>query len=201
MTWDFYQLVQILYWIALATAFGGVLFIALAAPVIFRTTREAAPTLPAVQSVNLQGQHGTLLAGTIMSNLLLMLGRVQIICAVALLVCMIAQFFVINLDGGNQTAMLIRVTMFGLAVAAGAYDRLAIWPRLQHCRQQYIVHADEPELANQARAKFDHNHQKSVNLLGLVLFLLLGMILFSANITPAAASRSVTSSSAPLSSD
>ena len=36
----------------------------------FRTVRESNPLLPLVLSVNLDGQHGTLLAGSIVSNLL-----------------------------------------------------------------------------------------------------------------------------------
>jgi hypothetical protein len=69
------HLVQILYWLALSTWFGGVLFVALSAPVIFRTVREQNPLLPTVLSVNLEGQHGTLLAGSIVGNLLTMLLR------------------------------------------------------------------------------------------------------------------------------
>ena len=60
---DLFQLVQIVYWLALATWFGGVLFVAIAAPAVFRTVRENNPVLPHVLSVNLEGQHGTLLAG------------------------------------------------------------------------------------------------------------------------------------------
>ena len=69
--------VQIVYWLSLSTWFGGVLFIAVAAPVIFRTVRENNPILPGVLSVNLDNQHGTLLAGSIVANLLQILVRVQ----------------------------------------------------------------------------------------------------------------------------
>src|SRR3954454_21167129 len=62
---DLYQIVQIVYWLALATWFGGVLFVAISAPVILRTVRENNPILPHVLSVNLEGQHATLLAGSI----------------------------------------------------------------------------------------------------------------------------------------
>lgn len=183
MGFDLYQLVQILYWIALATAFGGVLFVAIAAPVIFRTVREAQPMLPTVLSVNLEGQHGTLLAGTIVSNLLVSLGWVQLICGGMLLLTLIGQYFLADLNGSNLTAMLIRTGMFVAAAGVVAYDRLVVWPRIQRFRQQYLDHADEPEVANPAKDDFDREHRRSVNLLGIVLFLLLGMILFSANIS------------------
>ena len=39
-------LVQIVYWLALSTWFGGVLFVALSAPVVFNTVRENNPILP-----------------------------------------------------------------------------------------------------------------------------------------------------------
>ena len=48
-----FTFMQILYWLALATWFGGLLFIAVAAPVIFRTIHESDPILPTVLSVNL----------------------------------------------------------------------------------------------------------------------------------------------------
>lgn len=184
MGFDLYQLVQILYWIALSTAFGGALFVAIAAPVVFRTVREAEPVLPSVLSVNLEGQHGTMLAGTIVSNLLVSLGWVQAMCGGVLLLTLVAQFFLADMSGSNLTAMLIRTAMFIAAAVVAAYDRLIVWPRIQRYRQQYIDHADEPEVANPARDQFDREHRRSVNLLGAVLFLLLGMILFSANITP-----------------
>src|SRR3954469_4279890 len=67
-----FQLVQSIYWIALSAWLGGGVFVAMAAPVIFRTVREADPTLPKVLSVNMEGQHATLLAGTIVGDLLSM---------------------------------------------------------------------------------------------------------------------------------
>ncbi len=184
MSLDLYQFIQIIYWIALATAFGGVLFVALAAPVVFRTIREANPVLPNILSVNLEGQHGTLLAGTIVANLLGMLGRVQAICGGTLLVCILFQFFLIDLAGNNLTAMLIRVVMFVAAAGVMLWDRLVVWPRLLRHRQQYLDNADDPDVANPAKERFDEEHRRSVTLLSVVLFLLLGMILFSANISP-----------------
>ena len=51
-------------------------------------------------------------------------------------------------------------------------------------RQEFIDHADEPEVANPAKDEFDRGQRRSVTLLMAVLFLLLGIILFSGNITP-----------------
>src|ERR1700759_3634921 len=91
-----YMLIQFLYWLPLATWFGGVLFVTVAAPIIFRTVRESDPTLPMVLSVNLEGQHATLLAGSIVANLLAMLIRVELACAAALLAALIGQWFALR---------------------------------------------------------------------------------------------------------
>lgn len=180
----FFQIVQIVYWLALATWFGGVLFIAIAAQSIFKTVRQANPILPEVLSVNLEGQHATLLAGSIVSNLLARLGRIEVVCGVALILTFIAQMFLIDLDGRNGIAAILRAALLVGAILLSAYHRWIIWPKIQKDRDQYIEHADEPEIANPARERFDVQHRRGVAMLQGVLFLLLGMILFSANITP-----------------
>src|SRR5215217_1069043 len=181
---DLFQLVQILYWLALSTWFGGVLFVAMAAPVIFRTVRENNPVLPHVLSVNLEGQHGTLLAGSIVGGLLARLAWVQLACGGALLLAIVAHFFLANLSGANQTAAVIRTALFFAAGAVPLSDGWLLWPQIWRHRQEFIEHADEPEVANPARDQFDGGQRRSVALLMAVLFLLLGVILFSGNITP-----------------
>ena len=178
-----FQFVQVLYWLALATWFGGVLFIAVAAPVIFRTITEADPTLPRVLSVNLDKQHSTLLAGSIVANLLNLLVRVQLICAVALFIAMIVQWMYIDRSGTQLWAAILRSALFVAAVALAVYDWLVVWPRVQQFRQEYIDHADEPEIANPAKERFDRYQDESVTVLRNILFLLLGIILFSGDIS------------------
>src|SRR5688572_32937345 len=109
---EIFQLVQIVYWLALATWFGGVLFVAMAAPVVFRTVRESNPVLPDVLSVNLEGQHGTLLAGSIVGNLLARLVQVELICGGIALVALIAHWFLIDLTGNNRVAAILRTVLF-----------------------------------------------------------------------------------------
>jgi hypothetical protein len=176
-----FQLVQIVYWLALSTWFGGVLFVAMAAPVIFRTIRENSPILPTVLSVNLENQHGTLLAGTIVSNLLAMLLRVEMICAAGMLVTMVVQLF--QHYSANQYVMLLRGGLFLAAAGLAAYDWRVVAPRIRKSRGDFIEHADEPELANPARERFNHYHRESVTVLMILLFVLLGLILFSADMT------------------
>ncbi len=183
-----FQLVMILYWLALSTWFGGVLFIAIAAPIIFRTIRQSNPVLPDILSVNLEGQHGTLLAGSIVANLLQRLTQVELVCAGALFVALIAQTFISDITPDiadpNFRAALLRWILFLACIAIVAYDHFLIWPRILKARQDYLDHADEPDLANPAKERFDQEHKRSVSLLSAVLFLLLGLVLFSANITP-----------------
>ena len=176
------HLIQILYWLALATWFGGVLFVAVAAPIIFRTVRESNPVLPGVLSVNLEGQHGTLLAGSIVANLLTMLFRVELVAAGVLLVAMIAQLFFMDLSGPAIIFPILRGTLFIAAVILVIYDWRVVWPKVWKFRQEYIDHADEPDVANPAKDQFDRYHSESVRILSIVLALLLGIVLFSGNI-------------------
>lgn len=181
-----FQIMQTAYWLALATAFGGVLFVAMAAPVIFRTVREANPLLPTVLSVNMEGQHGTLLAGTLMMQLLNQLWRVMIVCGAVLAICLVVQFFTIDLQGSNYIAALLRCGLFLGAVGVMIYDRLVVWPAVEKQRQTYLDHADEPEVANPARDEFDRLQQVSVTMLMLLIGALLGLVLFSVSILPRA---------------
>jgi hypothetical protein len=179
-----FQIVQIIYWLALSTWFGSVLFVAVAAPIIFRTVRESNPVLPEVLSVNLEGQHATLLAGSIVGNLLSRLAVLQLACGGVLLLAMIIHPFIIDVGGNNLTAAVLRGVLLLAAVALVVYDWRVIWPRIWQHREQYIQHADDPEVANPAKEQFDRAHRSSVNLLSGVLFLLLGIILFSGSILP-----------------
>ena len=181
---DLFQLIMIAYWLALATWFGGALFIAIAAQVIHRTVREANPILPNVLAVNLEGQHSTLLSGTVVSQLLNRLTLIELICAGVLLVASVGQFFLADLTSSNQTAFIMRVTMICIAAGIVVYDWRVVWPKIQIFRKQYIDHADDPEIANPAKDQFDREQKQSVSLLMIVLFLLLGTILFSGTISP-----------------
>ena len=180
-----FDAIQIAYWLALSTWFGGVLFVAISAGIIFRVVREADPTLPRVLSVNLDGQHSTLLAGSIVSALLGMVMQVQLICAGFLLIALLAQWFLIDLSGPKLFAPIVRSVLFIVAVVLAVYNWRVVMPRVHKHRQEYIDHADEPDIANPAKSVFDRYHEESVTILGAVLFVLLGMILFSANIRPA----------------
>jgi hypothetical protein len=179
-----FSLLQIIYWIALATWFGGVLFIAVAAPIIFRTVKESNPIIPSVLSVNLEGQHGNLLAGTIVANLISHLVRVELICAGGLVVGLIGQWALSDVAGQNWLMPMLRSAMTLAAAGFAIYDWRVLWPKINRYRDEYIDHADEPEVANPANDQFNHYQRESELLLRIRLALLLGLVLFSSNIAP-----------------
>jgi len=174
-----FHFVQMLFWVALSTWFGGVLFVAAASRVVFQTVRETDPILPTVLSVNLEGQHGTLLAGSIMANLLAMLRTVELYCAAGLFLALVAQWLIVD-PAGYWLIHTVRSALFVAAVAIVLYDWRSVAPQIRKSRQEYIDHADEPEVANPAKERFDHYHKESITLLMFLVALLLGIVFFSA---------------------
>jgi len=177
------QLVQTVYWLALSVWFGGAMFIGVAVQVIHRTVRENNPVLPHVLSVNLEGQHSTLLGGTIVGNLIAALARVELACAAVLFMVMGSQWFLVDLsDTWIKISAFVRSALFLAATAIVAYDGWVLWPRIIKTRQTFIDNADDPEKANPAIERLDRLQRDSETLLMILVFLLLGIILFSGNI-------------------
>src|SRR5579859_8181711 len=137
-----YQFIQIAYWLALSTWFGAVLFVAVAWPVILSTVRDANPVLPTVLSVNLEGQHGALLAGTIIANVIARLSRYQFICAGALLITIAIQ---LGARWQDWSSGIPRLILYLAAAGLLVYDWRFIEPRIQEQRKQYLDHADSPK--------------------------------------------------------
>src|SRR4051812_42071382 len=182
-----FSIVQILYWLALATWFGAVLFVAMAPPIILRTVRENDPTLPKVLSVNLEGQHSTLLSQSIVGELIAPLHRIELLCAAILLPAIVAHWILIyRYDASQFTMLLVRSAIYVAATALLIYDWRVVWPVMWRHRQEYLDHADEPDVANPALDQFDRAQSTSLLILQVTLGLLLAIILFSANIRPVA---------------
>jgi hypothetical protein len=180
-----FLLVQILYWLALSTWFGGVLFVVVAPPIILRTVRESNPLLPTVLSVNLEGQHGELLAGSIISNLLQPLIRAELVCCGALLVAIVGQWFIIDINWPSVLLPILRSVLFISATVFVIYDWRSVLPKALQYRQEYLDNADDPDRANPALDSFDRYQNESLLIVRSVLFILLGIIIFSADIHPA----------------
>jgi hypothetical protein len=179
-----FQLVQTVYWLALSVWFGGAMFIGIAVQTIHRTVRESNPVLPHVLSVNLEGQHSTLLAGTIVGKLISVLARVEIICAAVVLVALGSQWFLIDLaDSWAKASAFVRSALCLAAMGVVIYDGWILWPKIMEARQTFIENSDDPEKANPASERMDRLQRDSEMLLMILVFLLLGMILFSGNIS------------------
>lgn len=187
-----FQLVQAGYWLSLSVWFGGAVFVAVAAGVIFRVLREQRPVLPQVLAVNLEDQHAVLLGSTLMTHLYRVLGRTQLVLAGATLLGTVLHYFVADTTGTNQTAAILRVVLAAVAAGVLAYDRFVVLPRMTAARQTYIDHADEPDTANPARESFHRDQQLSLTLLMVQVGLLAGLILFSSSVTPAGSLRVLT---------
>ena len=114
--------------------------------------------------------------------------RIELVCCGMLVVSLIGQAFLIDL---HDPAVVVPILLRGaLLIAAGLvvlYDWQYVWPRMWRYRQEFLDHADEPEQANPAKDQFDRYQRESVTLLEILLFLLLGMVLFSggASVIPA----------------
>jgi len=183
MPW-YFILTQIFFWMALATWFGAVLFVAVAPQFIQKTVREHNPVLPTVLSVNLEGQHGTLLAGSIVAALMAPLQRLELVCAGVMLLALIGQWLILTPSGGTDLILpILRTAMYLFATVLLIYDWRVVWPRSLKFRQEYLDHADEPEVANPALDLLEKNEAESFMILQIIMALLIGMILFSASIT------------------
>ena len=68
------------------------------------------------------------------------------------------------------------------AVGLLLYQWRIVWPRMWKNRQEYIDHADEPDVANPALDRFERYQGELANVLIMLLAVLLGMVLFSAAI-------------------
>ena len=172
-------LIHIIYWLSLATWFGATVFVVVAAPIIFRTIRETDPTLPMVLSVNLEGQHSDLLAGGIVSNLLAALTRLAYLCAGGMALAFVGEWVLVARGGYNWALPLVRTALYLAAIGLLLYDGRLVRPKVEEARRTYVDHADEPEVANPAKDRFDQFGREAVMVLQFLLFVLVGLVLFS----------------------
>jgi len=173
---------QIIYWLALSTWFGGVLFVGVTAPIILRTVHENNPILTNVLAVNLEGKHATLLGGSIVGRIMQLLFRIELACAVGVLIALIGQ--AVLLQGRDLVVTLVRCVLYLAALAMLIYDWRIVWPAMWKHRQHYLDHADEPDVANPALDEFNRYQGESATILFIRVAALVGIILFSANVRP-----------------
>ncbi len=171
------QLVLVLYWLSLSTWFGGVLFIAMAVPVIVRTMKESD------DASGLDEDRRVLLTGTVIENLFAALVRIEALCAGVLLILIIAQWILIGLHGGAVLITgIIRSAVFLGAAILTIYQWRVLEPRAVKLRRELVASVDNPEALDPARRQFEQHSQEIYTLLAIQGFLLMGMILFSVSI-------------------
>jgi len=175
---------MILYWLALAVWFGAALFLTVSPRIILKTVRESNPVMTSVLSVNLEGQHAILLTGSIVARIMNVVGPIELGCAAAMLVAIASQWGLNPPHGSLLVPALLRAALYITAVALLIYDRRFVSPRMWKSRQEYIDNADNPDVANPALDEFDRYQNESETILRTMAFVLLAVILLSANIRP-----------------
>jgi len=98
---------------------------------------------------------------------------------------MIAQWVLLQPSREYLFGPIIRGALYLAAVALLIYHWRVLWPRAWRVRQEYIDHADEPDVANPALDQLDRLQSESATVLSFLVTVLLGLIVFSANIRPA----------------
>lgn len=173
-------LINIVYWLALSIWFGGSVFIAIAAPIIFTELAEQDPTLPRVLSVNLDGEHATLLGGELVSKLLDGLWRVTVFCLIALAVTLVSQWVLIILQRDSLGPAIVRTSLLIAAGGVAYFNATRVRPRATTLRSSYVDAADDPEKAEPLRESFNKAQGETVLMLQIEVFVLLGLVAFSA---------------------
>src|SRR5439155_4505177 len=141
--------------------------------------RDEKPVLPGVLSVNLEGQHGTLLGGSVIGRIMEVLFRLELACAAAILVTLIAQWMILRPTGGYVVTPLLRVVVYLGAVVLMIYHWRVLWPRMWKQRQEDIDHAHEPAVANPAPKHLDRLQGEGAMVGFFLVALLGGRIVFS----------------------
>jgi hypothetical protein len=177
------QLIDTISWAALSTWFGGALFLAVASGVIFRVHRDADPTLPRVLSVNIDGDHASLLSAEVVSGIDRLYTLIGLVCAAVIVVAIVVRS-VAQPDGSASS--LVQGLIVLLASIVTAYQGRSLRPRIERARLDYINHADDPEKCADARSRFNRFSREYLNVLMMLIALLLAAILFSAVRQPGA---------------
>lgn len=178
-----YQLLTILYWLVLSIWVGSSVYVAYAAPVVFRVIRRRDIQLPDIQSSALRDDHGTLLAGEVVGALLGRVGQVHVICMVAMLPLLVLQCLYTS-GPGDWVSMGSKIALYATASFLILRDWRWRFPATLQARDAYIEQADDPETGAAAKAKFEAAHRAAERAYQVLLFVLLGLLLVSANPGP-----------------
>lgn len=179
-----YQAVQIFYWLFLSLWLGGMVFLAFSAPVIFRVVRRLEVRSGVYTDPNLIDEQTEVVAGEIVGTLLARVGQVQMICVTALLPLMAVQLMLIDLTGSNLGAAAVRLLLWLVALVVLIYEWRVHYPRTWALRKEFLAEAGNPEKADLSRSAFEREHRRSEQLFLVMVCIVVGLVMLSANITP-----------------
>lgn len=201
-----FRLVQGFYWLSLGSWFGAMLMLVIAATVTFKTVRAHQVTLGAepYNHPAFAQQADGILAGGIVGNVLKGLGRLQIICAAAVVLAVVLQctVFADRIPGGVLGAgNLIRVLLILIPVGVLVVDQAVITPRVWEHRAVMYDPDQSEQARTEARAQFDRYHKLNERIVGTAMLLLAVSVIASAFVlhgdTTVAGAAGATTASAP----
>ncbi len=179
-----FRLTQSVYWLSLGTWFGAIVMLIVCAVATFGTVREYQPTL-GVQPYNnpaMSDRAPAILAGAIVGNALNGLTKVQLICGVAAVICVVLQctLFADRLAGGiTGWVNLLRIVLIISPLVLLAVDTLGIRPALLHQRQTMYDPQQPEHTLQEAKAKFDQLHRRDEQLVAATALVLLAAVTVS----------------------
>ncbi len=179
-----FPLVQAIYWFGIAAWFGTAVAVLISINSIFRTIKEHDPTLPKVLSVNIDGDHATLLAIDLLVSLLKLLNLVAIFGGTLVMVGGVGQLFLAETGGPRRVELILRGMLLLCSVLLVIYGWRFTTPKLARGLKTYIDQADDPEARSKNRDQIIRCYRDAVVATGALACTLGGLILFSANIVP-----------------
>ena len=185
-----HKLLNLLFWLGLALAFGGTIAIgAVAAPAVFSATRDAQITMPNIASppLDLTTQAGGEIFGTILNRFATLEG-----IALTLIFLALAGWIVTARAVPATTWFIVGAFLF--VVALTLYDnyllRPDVWSNRQTVRNEAPAHAtDTKDTPWPARDYFDSLHHRSELVGKIKAYALLAILLTAAWRNPGARRR------------
>ena len=139
----------VLFWLAVCVQLGGMVALAMAAPVIFRTTEQLQVKTTALPSHMDQAKQ---VGGEIFGNILEVFGSVEWVCVGIMAVGAIAQMWLGSVEGGWMWAR--KVLLLGLVITL-AYDTAKVTPAVWSTRSAWRAAVTESAPSSQASAQVE----------------------------------------------
>lgn len=179
--------VQSAYWLALGVWIGALVMLAVAAAIVFRTSRAMEPVLlqPQFSTPDLVGQSATILAGAIVGNVIQALLKLQLVCAVLLIVAMVYQHVSLRpLLALHLRLNALRVGLILLATLVLVVNMAYITPAMWTQRERMYDNTQSAEYRLAAREQFNALHKFTERVtggtaLGLVIAGIASGLIFS----------------------